>query len=217
VDHAHHPLHSGIDLQKNEDVMKKRIAFFDFDGTITTEDSLLSFIFFRYGKLRTVLGLLTVSPFYAAYLMKLIPAQKAKEKVLSRFLRNESVEKFDIACNQFAKNFLPTIERQKALKEIKTLQEMGTEVVIISASPDNWLMPWCKQIGVSLICTKLETKNGKLTGRIEGKNCRGKEKVRRILASYNLQEYDEVYAYGDTKGDKPMLGLATFAFYQPFR
>ncbi|HYJ38919.1 MAG TPA: HAD-IB family phosphatase, partial [Chitinophagaceae bacterium] len=115
------------------------------------------------------------------------------------------------------KDFLPTIERQKALKEIKTLQEKGTEVVIISASPENWLLPWCKQVDASLISTKLESKNGKLTGRIEGKNCRGKEKVKRILASYNLQEYDEVYAYGDTKGDKPMLGLATFAFYQPFR
>jgi phosphoserine phosphatase len=29
--------------------------------------------------------------------------------------------------------------------------------------------------------------------------------------------YDEVYAYGDTKGDKPMLELATFKFYRPFR
>jgi len=41
--------------------------------------------------------------------------------------------------------------------------------------------------------------------------------VRRILAAYDLSQYDEVYAYGDTKGDKPMLGLATIAFYKPFR
>jgi phosphoserine phosphatase len=70
---------------------------------------------------------------------------------------------------------------------------------------------------VSLISTRLETNNGKLTGRIEGKNCRGIEKVRRIKMQYKLDEYDEIYAYGDTKGDKPMLGLATIAFYKPFQ
>ena len=61
--------------------MKRRIAFFDFDGTITTRDSLLAFILFRHGKLKTILGLISISPFYALYILKLVPAQKAKEKV----------------------------------------------------------------------------------------------------------------------------------------
>ena len=87
----------------------------------------------------------------------------------------------------------------------------------MSASPENWLNIWCNQIGASLISSKLETKNGKLTGKFDGNNCRGEEKVRRIRLQYDLSNYDEVYAYGDTKGDKPMLELATFAFYQPFR
>jgi phosphoserine phosphatase len=78
------------------------------------------------------------------------------------------------------------------------------------------IQPWSKQFEASLICTKLESRDGKLTGRIEGNNCRGKEKVRRIQLNYNLVEYDEVLAYGDSKGDKPMLGLA-IQFYKPFR
>jgi len=217
MDHAVDPFDPGNDLQKNEDVMKKRIAFFDFDGTITTKDSTLSFIFFRYGKWKTRLGFLLVSPFYAAYLLKLISVQKAKEKVFQHFFRNEDVEAFALASHQFAKEVLPTMERPKALEEIRKLKDNGAEVVVISASPEQWLTPWCKKVGASLISTKLEIKNGKLTGRIAGKNCRGKEKADRIQAKYDLSEFDEVYAYGDTKGDKPMLGLATFAFYQPFR
>jgi phosphatidylglycerophosphatase C len=31
-----------------------------------------------------------------------------------------------------------------------------------------------------------------------------------------VEEYDEIYVYGDTKGDLPMLGLATKPFYKPF-
>ena len=197
--------------------MKKRIAFFDFDGTITTKDSLLSFILFRYGKRKTYLGLLKVSPFYVAHLFKLISVQAAKQKVLRQFFRNESVESFNASCNQFAMEILPGLERSKAMKEIKLLQEKGADVVVISASPYNYLHPWCKQLGVELICTNLATKDGKLTGKIEGNNCRGEEKVRRIQSAYKLDEYDEVYAYGDTKGDKPMLELATFRFYKPFR
>ena len=197
--------------------MKKRIAFFDFDGTITTKDSFLSFLLFRYGKWRTFLGFLIISPFYAAYLLKLISVQTAKEKVFKRFFRNEGVVEFEAACNHFVEEVVPIIERPKAVLEIRKLQENGVEVVVISASAEQWLKPWCKKVGATLISTKLEIKNGKLTGRIDGKNCRGKEKVNRIQATYDLNSYDEVYAYGDTKGDKPMLGLATFAFYQPFR
>ncbi len=197
--------------------MKKRIAFFDFDGTITTRDSLLAFILFRYGKLRTILGLLLVSPYYAAHILRIISVHKAKEAVLKQFFKNESLEEFESACADFARNIIPSLVRPKAIRELRSLQENGVETVIISASPNNWLQPWCKEFNAMLISTKLEVKNGKLTGKIEGKNCRGREKVRRIFEKYQLDQYDEVYAYGDTKGDKPMLGLANYAFYKPFQ
>jgi HAD superfamily hydrolase (TIGR01490 family) len=150
-------------------------------------------------------------------MLKLVSVQKAKERVFIHFFKNEPIEQFETACVEFVNTTIPSLIRPKAINEIRVLQEKGVEIVIISASPDNWLSPWCKQFGVSLISTRLETNNGKLTGRIEGKNCRGIEKVRRIKMQYKLDEYDEIYAYGDTKGDKPMLGLATIAFYKPFR
>ncbi|MBE0440051.1 MAG: HAD-IB family hydrolase, partial [Gammaproteobacteria bacterium] len=37
-----------------------------------------------------------------------------------------------------------------------------------------------------------------------------------IQAAYDLAQYDEVYAYGDTSGDKPMMGLAHHAVYKSF-
>jgi phosphatidylglycerophosphatase C len=217
MDHVYHSLHSGNSFQKNENVMKNRIAFFDFDGTITTKDSLLSFIIFRNGKFKTVLGLMILSPYYLAYILKIIPVQTAKEKILRYFFRNLSIEKFQSDCNEFSSTILLNLVRPKALDEITRLQEKGVAIVIISASPENWLRPWTERTGADLLSTRLETRDGKLTGKIEGRNCRGKEKVRRIMTRYDLNQYEEVYCYGDTKGDKPMLQLATHAFYKPFR
>ena len=71
--------------------------------------------------------------------------------------------------------------------------------------------------GVDLLATRLEVKEGVLTGKIAGVNCHGEEKVRRIKEAYPKDALTKVYAYGDTKGDLPMLRLADIRFYKPFR
>jgi hypothetical protein len=53
--------------------------------------------------------------------------------------------------------------------------------------------------------------------RLIAANCYGQEKVTRICAELDLSEYNSIYAYGDSSGDKPMLALADKAFYKPFR
>jgi phosphatidylglycerophosphatase C len=63
----------------------------------------------------------------------------------------------------------------------------------------------------------LEVKNGVVTGKIDGKNCNGKEKAKRIKQAINLNEYDSIYAYGDSAGDKQMLALATYTYYKNFK
>ena len=195
----------------------KQIAFFDFDGTITTKDSFLEFIKYQKGIFRYYMGFLLNSPFLVAYKVGIISNQLAKEKVMRFFFGNMQVEKFQLACDEFSDNAIPSLIRQKALQEIKKLQEAGVEVVIISASAENWLIKWCASRGVSLLATRMQQRNGKITGKIEGLNCHGEEKVRRVHEAYDLSEYSKIYCYGDTKGDKPLLGLATFSFYKPFR
>ncbi|MET0463712.1 MAG: HAD family hydrolase [Chitinophagaceae bacterium] len=197
--------------------MSKGIAFFDFDGTITTKDTLLEFIKYAKGHLPFYAGFALNSPYLVAYKLKLIPNQLAKEKVLAHFFRNMPLVQFQEICDAFAKNALPAYLRPGALKEISDLQQKGIQVVIVSASPENWIKNWATSVNASLIATKLQIEGNRLTGRIEGNNCYGEEKVRRIQASYILADYDDVYAYGDTSGDKPMLSLAKHSSYRPFR
>lgn len=196
--------------------MTKRIAFFDFDGTISTKDTLFEFIRFSKGTFRFCLGFLLNSPVLVAYKLKLISNQTAKEIVLGYFYKNMPLVDFDHQCRLFAEK-IPGLIRPKAMSEIEELKKKGTEIVIVSASPENWLKPWTDKLGLQLIGTRLKTNDGKLTGSIEGKNCYGDEKVCRIEAAFSLSEFDEILAYGDTSGDRPMLGLANVSFYKPFR
>jgi HAD superfamily hydrolase (TIGR01490 family) len=197
--------------------LKRRIAFLDFDGTITTKDTLLETIKFQKGIFLFYFGFIITSPFLIAYKLKLIKNSTAKEKVLQFFFNKMPLSSFQLKCDDFASQKLPSLIRPKALVEINKLKEKNAEVVIVSASAKNWLQQWCNAVGAKLICTNLEIKNEKLTGRIEGENCHGKEKVKRIHAAYNLSEFDEIYCYGDSSGDRPMLSLATFPFFKPFR
>lgn len=200
--------------------MKQRIAFFDFDGTITTKDTLLEFIKFSKGPFRFYLGFLLNSPWLVAYRLKIISNQAAKERILTWFFRNHPLPAFQQLCDEFATGIMPGLIRPKALREIALLQEKGATVVIVSASPENWIGAWTTHIQASLLATRLEltpTPIPRLTGRILGRNCHSEEKVRRIREAYPLSDYNEIYAYGDTKGDKPMLRLGTASFYKPFR
>lgn len=197
--------------------MSQPIAFFDFDGTITTKDTLLEIIKYRHGKAKFYLGFLLHSPYLVAFKAGIISNQTAKEKVLKLFFGKMTTEQFRQLCDNFAAEMIPNLVRKKALKEINQLKKAGAEVVIVSASPENWLQTWCGSLNLKLLATQLEVKNNAITGKIKGNNCHGEEKVRRIKEAYNLTDYKEVYCYGDTSGDKPMLALATYAFYQPFR
>jgi phosphatidylglycerophosphatase C len=197
--------------------VSRQIAFLDFDGTITTKDTLLEFIKFSKGSFRFYLGFLINSPWLLAWKARIISNQRAKERILTWFFGGGQFDRFQDTCNRFATTAIPGLIRPKALTEIRLLQEKGVEVVIVSASPANWLQPWTGQRGVALLATRLETRNQTLTGKILDRNCHGDEKVRRICESYDLADYDDIIAYGDSSGDKPMLALATHKFFKPFR
>jgi phosphatidylglycerophosphatase C len=197
--------------------VKKGIAFFDFDGTITTKDTLLEFIKHSKGVAYFYWGFIICSPYLIAYKLKIITNQFAKEKILSFFFGKTLLSKFQYQCDEFATQILPQIIRPKALQEIEKLTQAGIKIVIVSASPENWILNWAKSIGADVIATKLKITDNSITGEIAGKNCYGKEKVTRIKENYQLDEYNETYGYGDSAGDKQMLALVTFSFMKPFR
>jgi HAD superfamily hydrolase (TIGR01490 family) len=216
MDHAHHPKYTRVPIQKNES-LKKRIAFFDFDGTITRGDTMLELIRYQKGSLSYFLGFILNLPVLVAYKFKIISNSAAKERVLRYFFAGIPSDKFQSRCDQFQREILADLIRPKAIQEIEKLKASHFEIVLVSASADLWIGNWAREYGIKLISTHLEIRDSKITGRLNGKNCHGEEKVYRIRSTYELNDYDEIYCYGDTKGDLPMLALGNISFFRPFR
>lgn len=196
--------------------MAVTLSLFDFDGTITTDDSLLKFIRFVVGDVRFVVALFLLSPMLVAYKLKVIPNYKAKQKMLSWFFKSYSEDAFKQVANEYSLYHIDKIVRPKALEKLNWHKAQNHKIVIVSASIECYLKPWCEKNGFDLIATKLEIKDGVVTGKLLTKNCYGIEKVNRIKELYDLDTFEYIYAYGDSRGDKEMLELANESFYKPF-
>lgn len=196
--------------------MQKGIAFFDFDGTITRKDTMLELAKYKAGKFNYYTGMLRLSPFLMAMKAGLLSAQRAKELFLKTFFGQMPIADFNQLCQSFCRQQLPQLLRPDALQCIAKHQAEGNIIVVVTASAQNWVAPWCTQNNLVLIATILQEKDGCITGKLAGNNCNGKEKVGRINKQFILADYNPIYAYGDSAGDKPMLALAQHSHFKFF-
>jgi HAD superfamily hydrolase (TIGR01490 family) len=192
----------------------KKIYAFDFDGTLTTKDTLIEFI--RYAKGSMALGLGFMRYAHLLVLMKigLYPNYKAKQKVFAHFFKDTTLDDFNALCKAFAASSSHLL-RPNAIEAINHAIKEGSEVLIVSASIDNWVQPFFPQVKV--VGTQIEVIDGKLTGLFLSKNCYGQEKVNRILSLYPNRHDYHLTAYGDSRGDKEMLAFADESHFKPFR
>ena len=190
------------------------LALFDFDGTITRGDTFRPFLRYAVRPPRVVVGLVPFVPVAVAYQLGLLSARQARP-IASRFtFIGESADTVRDIGRRYAADVLPRTIRPRALERIRWHQEQGDTVVVVSASLDAYLAPWCDSIGVERISTELEERNGRLTGRYCQGDCSGSTKTRLIRERYDLNRYPVIYAYGDTEDDRQMLELAHRRYYR---
>lgn len=194
----------------------KTLVLFDFDGTLTAEDSFMAFIRGTNPALKFISGFLILSPVLILYKLGILPNWKAKQIVIRFFYRGMEAEKFFTLCRNFSKKKIPGLLRENAMQKLNEHMRNGHEVVVVTASLEPYMEAWCKISGLGLIATRLEIADGKITGKYNGKNCHGKEKAERIRQKYSLDTFEKIIAYGDSRGDKEMLGLADEKHYRVF-
>ena len=205
----------------------RKIVAFDFDGTLTTKDTLLAFIRYAKGSTGFWLGFLRYLPLLVLMKLGLYPNYKAKQKVFAHFFKGMTLDAFDALCQRFA-NDNRHLLRPQALEALNKAISEGAEVVIVSASIDNWVQAFFEGVrregvrregvrSIQVIGTQIEVEEGVLTGRFLTNNCYGQEKVNRIRALFpNRQDY-HLTAYGDSRGDQELLAFADESHYKPFR
>jgi len=195
---------------------KPVIAVFDFDETLIVKDSLFDFLYYSYPLSVFIFKTMRCTPMLVLFALKRISNDAAKERLLTVFLGGASEDQFRALCEAY-KDRLDNLANEDALKCVDRHHKQGDEVVIVSASPEDWIAPWAKSHDISnVIATKLSTRKGQLTGRLATPNCHGPEKVTRFLQVFPDRNNYILYAYGDGKSDKQMFELADFAFEKRF-
>lgn len=193
------------------------VAFFDFDGTISTRDSLPLFLRFACGAMRYHAGLFRLSPTLLKCLLGLLDNGTAKERLIGSQLKGLRRRELLALGESFCRSVLPAIIRPRALARIAEHKRQGHRTVVITASLEEWLHPWCRSHNMEILGTRLEyDADGRITGRFATPNCQGPEKVRRARQLLGDAPRPEIHAYGDSRGDRELLAWADRSWYRPF-
>lgn len=190
------------------------LALFDFDGTITTREMFPDFMYFAVPPTRLAIGKVVLSPLVIGYKLGVVSGSLVRAGVVGFGFRGLAENQLKQLGKDFSDTVLPGVIRPQALEKIQWHKAQGDTVVVVSGALDVYLSHWCRQHELELICSRLEVRGGALTGRYDGEQCVRNEKPRRIAERFDLDSYPVVYAYGDTKEDLEMLGIASRKFYR---
>lgn len=190
------------------------VAAFDFDGTLSRRDTLLPFLQQVCGAQRLYRGLARQAPGVARGLLRGgTHRDAAKDALLVHLLAGTPLEAVERAAAHYVDVLLHDRLRPDTLARLRWHRDEGHDVAIVSASPAVYLGPLGERLGVqAVLATELEVgDDGRLTGRMWGRNCRGPEKVARLdrwLAGLPGGDGCRLYAYGDSAGDRELLARA---------
>ena len=181
---------------------------FDFDGTLTVRDSFTALLRWRTGLTGWIRGLARLAPELALYPF-LRDRGRLKTATVRVFLAGLTRAQLEADATRFATETAAGLFRTDALAAWAAHGAAGARRIIVTASPEETVAPFAAHLGAEeLIGTRLAwTADGRVAGGLEGANCRGAEKVRRLRDRFG-EGVTLADAYGDTSGDREMLALA---------
>ncbi|HJW44784.1 MAG TPA: HAD family hydrolase [Geothrix sp.] len=192
------------------------MALFDFDGTLTRRDTLLPFLKHCVGPAAFLRRMAGQAPGLLAMATGRRSNEAVKQQVLRAFFDGWPIGKLADLGARFAREDVPKLLRTSSMQILEWHLEQGHTCYLVSASLDVYVEPWGLGQGFAgVLCSRLAvSEEGRLTGRLFGRNVYGPEKVARIREALGLEPGSVVYAYGDSRGDWEMLELARHAWYR---
>ena len=182
--------------------MLQRVALYDFDNTIASGDSIVRLLKYDLKKQPIhCFYFFKVAFYYGLYLLHVVSFEKAKSALLFPldYMTDAQLKTF------YQQEVIPSYYSH-IVKQMEQEKHQGYVVIICTASCEAYMQYQQLPCDV-LLGTK--TKHG--TSQIVGLNCKGQEKVPRILnylKSKNMEiDFEHSIAYSDSTSDLPMLSL----------
>jgi phosphatidylglycerophosphatase C len=196
---------------------RPRVVAFDVDGTLTTIDCVVAF-------LRRIAGTvpLTVriarNPRASGGALLRRDRDALKAAAVRAAFTGRPVPPVEHEAREFAAEIAATRLRSDTHALLEGHRRRGDATVFVSASFELYLRPLAELLGVDgVLGTRLNVTEGVFDGTLQGPNCRGAEKVRRLHAlveeRWGGRDEVELVAYGDSAGDRPLLADADEAHW----
>ncbi len=189
------------------------VAAFDVDRTLTTSDCVVPFLHRFVGR-STIGPVLRASPAALAALARR-DRDRLKALATGALLAGVALAEVEREADEFARSVIDGRLRTDTTARLRWHLGEGHHVVLVSASYEVYVRHLAAHLGAhDVLATRLELgEDGRLTGRLEGGNCRGPEKARRLeawLADQPDIDRDtvELWGYGDSTGDEELLAMA---------
>ena len=194
----------------------RKIIAFDFDGTLTYTDSFVAFLTYASGRLKMGTAFLKDPGLLTDYL-KTKDRGALKSRLLYKLLGAISQNELEILIRSYVATTGMNLFRPDALEAWGAHDLPDRQRVIVTASPQLLVAPFGALIGADrVIGTRLGfSADGRLRPDLDGLNCRGEEKMRRLRETFGAG-LDLEAAYGDTAGDAEMIAAARHGHYRVF-
>jgi phosphatidylglycerophosphatase C len=188
------------------------LAAFDVDKTLTTRDCVLPFLK-RCAPLPVTVGRLLHQGVSVTRAVIGRDRDHLKQLGTRAALAGRYMPEVESLGTDYAHHIAQHWLRTDSVGRLKWHRQQGHQVVLVSASYEIYLQPLGTLLGAqAVLATRLQVNEDHCTGELEGANCRGEEKVRRLLGwiSHEIGSRSEVelWAYGDSPGDRAMLAAA---------
>lgn len=195
-----------------------RVAAFDVDGTLTVADCVVPFLRRTAGTPRLIRRMMR-SPVALASAGARRDRDALKAASASAAFAGLTIEGVRADAQLFAHDVYSHRLRDEVVGSLRAHVDAGDTVLLVSASFEVYLRPLASLLGAhDVLAARLEVgDDGRLTGRLDGPNCRGPEKVRRLHEW--LDEHAggrsavHLSAYGDSTGDRELLADADDAHW----
>lgn len=185
-----------------------KLTVYDFDGTLIKTDSFISFARFAVGTSGLALAILKALPWLLAWKAGIITSSKAKQRLFSALYKGKDTGWFSRKGKEFVEE-LEKEERSEICESLKDRLDRGERVAIATASIEEWVRPWAEKKGVqTVIATKAEKLDGRLTGRLSTPNCLGTEKLHRVEMVFGDLKNTTLTVYTDSTADLPLCDKA---------
>ncbi len=204
--------------QNSGDVGRQRVAAFDVDGTLTTSDCVVPFLRRTAGTPTLVVRMLG-SPVELARATLRRDRDALKAASAAAAFRGLALEVVEADAVHFARDVHQHRLRHDVVDSLHAHLDAGDTVVLVSASFEVYLRPLAELLGAhDVLAVRLEVdEHGILTGRLDGANCRGAEKVVRLHEWLDRRAGGRaavhLTAYGDSRGDRELLADADEAHW----